>query len=193
MAPAQRTVNTIPSHDAVLRRIVERLTGSRAFQTAEQLAALLRPLFPRVAVFERQLSGEWPHLYVYRDGRYEPERVDRWWDAPDAPCVRVSATTGRLVAVSGSWAGLMHAEPRDMVGRPFIEFVEPAAHAAARAMFEVVDEEREVRSETLVVPLDGTTRAFEFHAIRRDAEIEVCYRPMEGAEGAPKKAPAPSS
>ena len=50
MAQIERTVNTIPSHDAVLRRVVDRLTHTRSPQSAEQLADLLRPLFPRVAV-----------------------------------------------------------------------------------------------------------------------------------------------
>ncbi len=183
MAPIPRTVNTIPSHDAVLRRVVDRLTELKMPQSAEQLAALLRPLFPRVAVFERQLSGEWPHLYVYRDGRYEPERLDRWWEAPDAPCVQIDGRSGVLTAVSGPWAGLMHAPPANLVGRHFLEFVQPDARVAAQAMFEVVQEEREVRSEALVVRPDGTTLAIEFRAIRRDGIIEVCYRPLEDHEG----------
>jgi PAS fold len=183
MAPIQRTVNTIPSHDAVLRRVVERVTSTRKPQSPEQLAAMLRPLFPRVAVFERQLSGEWPHLYVYRDGRYEPERPDRWWEEPGAPCVIVSATTGLLTDVTGSWAGMVHAQRDDVVGRHFLEFVQPEARAVAQAMFEVVDEEREVRSEAVVVRTDGTTLAIEFRAIRRDGEIEVCYRPLETPDG----------
>jgi PAS domain-containing protein len=182
MAPIQRTVNTIPSHDAVLRRVVDRLTRTRQPQSAEQLADLLRPLFPRVAVFERQLSGEWPHLYVYRDGRYEPERRDRWWEAPDAPCVHVSAETGRLTSVSGGWASLMHADAADLVGRHFLEFVQPDARAAAQALFEVVDEEREVRSEAIVARPDGTSLAIEFRAVRRDGEIDVCYRPLASPE-----------
>ena len=189
MAPIQRTVNTIPSHDAVLRRVVEHVTRTKPPQSAEQLADLLRPVFPRVAVFERQLSGEWPHLYVYRDGRYEPERRDRWWEEPGAPCVHVSVTTGRVTSVSNAWAGMMRASAEGLVGRHFLEFVQPEAQAAAQAMFEVVDEEREVRSEALVARPDGTTLAIEFRAIRKDNEIEVCYRPIESAgAGAPDRA-----
>lgn len=189
MAPIQRTVNTIPSHDAVLRRVVERVTHSGAPQTADQLAALLRPLFPRVAVFERQLSGEWPHLYVYRDGRYEPEGRDRWWESPEVPRVRVSASTGKVTSVSNSWAGLMRSDADGLVGRHFLEFVQPEARAAAQAMFEVIGEEREVRSEALVVRPDGTSVAIEFRAIRKDGEIEICYRPLE-ATGAQAARPA---
>ena len=183
MAQIERTVNTIPSHDAVLRRVVDRMTHTRPPQSAEQLADMLRPLFPRVAVFERQLSGERPLLYVYRDGRYEPERGDRWWEAPGAPCIHVSIETGQLTSVSGPWAGLMHADDPDaLLGRHFLEFVQPEARAAAQALFEVVDEQREVRSEALVVRPDGSALGIEFRAIRRDDQIEVCYRPLDAAE-----------
>ena len=173
----QRTVNTIPSQDAVLRRVVDRITRTRPPQSAAHLADMLRPLFPRVAVFERQLSGERPHLYVYRDGRYEPEPREAWWEAPDAPCVRVSPDSGRLTSATGAWARLMAMPSEEVVGRHFLEFVLPEARPAAQALFEVVDEEREVKSEALVARPDGSTLAIEFRAIRRDGEIEVCYRP----------------
>ena len=179
MAHVERTVNTIPSHDAVLRRVVERLTRNRPPESAAHLADMLRPLFPRVAVFERQLSGERPLLYVYRDGRYEPERRDRWWEAPGAPCIRVAIDSGLLTAVTGPWAGLMHADADALVGRNYLAFVQPDARAAAQALFEVVDEERDVRSEAFVVRPDGTELGIEFRAIRRDDEIEVCDRPLE--------------
>jgi len=184
MAPIQRTVNTIPSHDAVLRRVVDSITRARPPQSAEQLADMLRPLFPRVAVFERQLSGERPHLYVYRDGRYEPDPPEPWWEAPGAPCIHVSPETGMLTAVTGSWATLMHSSPDELVGHHFLEFVQPEARAVAQAMFEVVAEEREVRSEARVARPDGSSVAIEFRAIRRDGEIEVCYRALPTEESA---------
>ena len=183
-------IDTIPSHDAVLRRVVDRITHTRPPQTAQQLADLLRPLFPRVAVFERQLSGERPLLYVYRDGRYEPERPDRWWEAAGAPCIRVSIESGQLTSVSGPWAGLMRAETGLLLGPHFLEFVQPEARAAAQALFEVVDEEHEVRSEALVVRPDGTAFGIEFRAIRRDDEIEVCYRPLDSEEARASSATA---
>lgn len=178
MASIQRTVNTIPSYDAVLRRVVDRMEQSKQPTSAEQLAELLRPIYPRVAVFERQLSGETPHLYVYRDGRYEPDH-GTWWMAPDVPCVHVSRSTGLLTAVTGSWAGLMRADAVDLVGRHFLDFVQPGARAAAQAMFEVVNEQREVRSEAELIRADGSMLAIEFRAVNVDGEIEVCYRPLE--------------
>jgi len=174
---SQRTVRAIPSHDPVLRLLVERATATSP-QSPGELTARLRPFFPRVAVFERQISGErgW---YVYRDGRYEPQTPQSWWDAPDIPCVHVSLQTGELVSVSGSWAELMHAEQADLVGRHFLEFVKPEAHAVAGAMFEALQTQGEVRSEAVVQRPDDTTLLIEFRAIRRDGEIEVCYRPLE--------------
>jgi PAS domain-containing protein len=172
-------VNTIPSNDVVLRRVVDRVTQEAQPDTADALAERLRPLYPRIAVFERQLSGERAQFYVYRDGRYEPERRDEWWTVPGVPCVHVSATTGRLTVVSGAWASLMRADPATLEGRHFVDFVLPEVREAAQAMFEAVSQFREVRSEAQVLRADGTTLAIEFRAVRRNGEIEVCYRPLE--------------
>lgn len=174
-----KVVNTIPSNDVVLRRVVDRVTQGEGPSTAAELAARLRPLYPRIAVFERQLSGERAQFYVYRDGRYEPERRDQWWERPGVPCVHVSATTGELTSVTGEWAELMRSDPADLEGRHFVDFVLPEARAAAQAMFEAVSQFHEVRSEALVQRPDGTTLAIEFRAIRRNGEIEVCYRRLE--------------
>lgn len=172
-------VNTIPSNDVVLRRVVDRATEGNEAATAAELAARLRPLYPRIAVFERQLSGERAQFYVYRDGRYEPERRGGWWEMPGVPCVHVSASTGELTQVSGEWAALMRAAASELVGRHFVDFVQPEARAAAQAMFEAVSQFREVRSEALVRRPDGSTLAIEFRAVRTDGDIEVCYRPLE--------------
>lgn len=157
------------------------MTAAQRADNPEELAARLRPLYPRIAVFERQLSGERTHLYVYRDGRYEPERSGGWWAAPDAPCVHLSTSTGRLIAVNGPYAALMNAPAADLVGRHFVDFLLPGARAGGQAMYEAVREAREVRSEAQVQRPDGTTLLIEFRAIRRGDEIEVCYRPLEHA------------
>lgn len=163
----------------MLRRVVDRVTERDAPDSAADLADRLRPLYPRIAVFERQLSGERAQFYVYRDGRYEPERRETWWVAPGVPCVHVSAETGALTSVTGAWAELMRADESQLVGRNFVDFVLPEARAAALAMFEAVSQFHDVRSEALVRRPDGSTIPFEFHAARRDDEIELCYRPLE--------------
>jgi PAS domain-containing protein len=169
-------VNTIPSHDVVLRRVVEQVSDAASPLSPAELEAQLRPLYPRIAVFEGQLSGERSHLYVYRDGRYEPEPLDAWWAAEDVPSVRVALATGRIVSASKAWATLMHADERALVGRHYLDFVLPAAQALATAMFDALRDEREVRSRALVVRQDGTTLPIEFRATRRNGEIEVFYR-----------------
>ena len=174
-----RVVNTIPSTDIVLRRVVERVTEADQPDTAADLAARLRPLYPKIAVFERQLSGERAQFYVYRNGRYEPERRAGWWEEPGVAWVRISAATGELTSVSGEWAELMRSDATKLVGRNFVDFVKPEARAAAHAMFEAVSQTREVRSEALVQRPDGTTLPIEFRAARKDGDIEVFYRPLE--------------
>ena len=174
-----RLVNTIPSHDVVLRRVVDRVTEGDHAPTADALAARLRPLYPKVAVFERQLSGERAQFYVYRDGRYEPERGDPWWEQPGVPRVLIATENGLLTSVSGEWAALMHADRSELVGRHFVDFVLPEARDAALAMFEAVRQFRQVRSEALVRRPDGTTLPIEFRAMRHDGAIEVFYRPLE--------------
>jgi hypothetical protein len=181
MSVQQRVVNTIPSRDAVLRRVVDRVTTDDPPASADDLATQLRPIYPRVAVFERQLSGERSHLYVYRDGRYEPDDGEAWWKATDVARARVSRRTGRLTSVSDPWASLMRSTESDLVGRPYTDFVSPEARTAAQAMFEAVNEEREVRSEALVTRPDGSLLQIEFRAILRDGDIEVDYRPLDGA------------
>ena len=179
MSPIGRVVNTIPSHDVVLRRVVDRVTSSTPPRSADELAASLRPLYPRIAVFEDQLSGERGRFYVYRDGRYEPETGGEWWEAPGTPCVRLSGETGRLTSVTRSWATLMHTEAGELVGRHFLDFVLPEARPAAAALFDALADELEVRSEALVVRPDGSTIFIEFRAARTEGDVEVCYRPIE--------------
>lgn len=177
--PRQQTVvNTIPSNDAVLRRLVESATATSMPSTPEELTRRLRPIYPRVAVFERLVSGE-RGMYVYRDGRYLPDSPPSWWAAPDIPRIVVSMETGELVRVTGTWADLMHEVPADLLGRHYLDFVKPEARAIAGAMFEALQTESEVRSEAVIQRSDGTTLLIEFRALRRGDEIEVCYRPLE--------------
>jgi hypothetical protein len=174
-----KIVNTIPSHDVALRGVVDSITDRDQPDTAAELADRLRPLYPRIAVFERQLSGERAQFYVYRDGRYEPERHETWWDEPGFPSARVSAATGALTAVNDELAVMLRADVGDLLGRNVVDFVLPEARSAALAMFEAVRRFREVHSEALLRRPDGSTIAIEFRAVRRDGEIEVFYRPLE--------------
>jgi hypothetical protein len=177
--PRSRVVNTIPSRDRAFRRAVEHVAEGVAQGAPDQLAERLRPLYPRVAVFERQLSGEPGGYYVYRDGHFKNEPSDRWWDAPGTPRICVSVATGELTSVSNEWASFMHSDPDELVGRHFTDFVRPDARMVAKAMFAAVRGEREIVSQALVMRPDGSTMSIEFRAIHRGREIEVYYRPVE--------------
>ena len=93
-----RYVSTFPSSDPAFRRVVEHLGADRSSTTTDELTRRLRPLYPRVAIFKQQLTGEPERVYVFRDGRYELDRSERWWEEPGVACVIVDVESGRLTA-----------------------------------------------------------------------------------------------
>ena len=169
-------VTTFPSSDGAFRRAVERVSGAVKKPAKDELARRLKPLFPRVAIFERELAGEPPQLYVFRDGRYEAAPDDRWWEADGVASVCLDAATGRLTHVSPAYAAIMGAPLGDLVGRHYLEFVEPEAIDAAGAMFEALAADREVLTEAVIRRVDGTLIRIQLHAEREDGEIDVRYR-----------------
>ena len=172
------SIQTYPSRDRAFALAVERLVERQPSASVEELERDLRLLYPRVAIFQRQLSHEQPRFYAYRDGRYEPEQDDAWWSDPATPVVIVSAVTGSVVHVSDAWSRFMHGAPEDLVGRHFTEFLLPEARDAGAGLFEAAIEGEEVRSEALVQRADGTVVAIEFRALLVGDEIEVSYRAL---------------
>jgi PAS domain-containing protein len=169
-------ISTIPSNDRAFERAVEHVAAHAPRATPADLEARLRPLFPRVAIFARHVSGEHGHLYAYRDGHFERSARDPWWDAPNTPCACIDAATGNLTHVSGEWADLMAADPSALVGRHFSDFVLPDARDAAEGLFQALQEGGEIDTEALLVRDDRSTIALEIHARRVDGEIDVRYR-----------------
>ena len=174
-----RILSTFPSSDHAFQRVVERIAADTGTSSKEDLARRLRPLFPRVAVFEGQLAGEPSRLYVFRDGRYELTTPDRWWEGDAVACIRLSIQSGRIVNVSREYAELIRADRDDLVGRHYTDFVQPEAREAAQTMFSALAENREVSTEALLRRVDGTTLRIELHASRLDGEINVYYRPID--------------
>jgi PAS domain S-box-containing protein len=170
-------VSTIPSHDRVFRRVVDKLVREPHAGSPEELESALRAMFPPVAVFQRQLSGEHLHLYAYRDGRYERPTHERWWDGPGVACACVDPSNGHVTHLSDEWADLLGVERISLIGRHYSEFVLPDARAAAVAMFEALQERGEIDTEALVVRGDGSPLSIELHATRIDDEIDVRWRP----------------
>lgn len=171
-------IQTFPSRDRAFSRAVERLVRRKPDAPASQLVEDLRLLYPRVAIFERQLSNELPVYYAYRDGRFEPERPEPWWTHANVAIVTVSARTGLVTDVSDSWAEFMRGDPKALIGRHFTDFLLPQARDAGVGLFEAVVEEGGVRSEALVQRADGTTVPIEFRAALLGDEIEVAYREL---------------
>lgn len=178
MSPIGRIVNTIPSHDTVLRRVVDRIAGELKPETPAQLAAHLRPLYPRVAVFERQLSGEPRQVYVYRDGRYEPEPMDGWWRSRTVPRARISLPKGGLVRASESFGRLLGVASSELVGRSFLDLVRADARHVAAAMVDALGHEEEAWSEVMLVRPDASTVLLEMRGVRRDGGVDLCFRPV---------------
>lgn len=171
-------IQTFPSRDRAFSRAVERLARQMPDAEAPELVDDLRHLYPRVTIFARQLSGEPPIYYAYRDGRFEPAHDEPWWTAERTPIVKVSAVSGRLTRVSEAWAAFMHGDSQSLLGRHFSEFLLPEARDTGVGLFEAVIETGEVRSEALVQRADGTHVAIEFHAVLTADEIEVAYREL---------------
>jgi PAS domain S-box-containing protein len=174
-----RSVSTFPSSDRAFRRVVARVGAEAASTSTDEVVRRLRPLFPRVAVFEQHLTGEPPRLYVFRDGRYEITGPERWWEDPGVACVCLDVDTGRLTDASSAYAALMGADRQELIGRHYSDFIQPEAREAAAAMFESLVEDREVSTEALVRRVDGTTLRIELHAFRKDGVIDVRYRAID--------------
>lgn len=175
----RRSVTTIPSRDRAFERAVQKVLAETDDPTPDRIEAGLRPLFPRVAVFQRELSGEQDHVYAYRDGHYEQREAHRWWDDSSVACVCVDSATGQLTHVSQEWAELMRTQPDDVIGRHFTDFVLPEARRAAQGMFEAVIDGGEIDTEALLQRPDGSTITIELHASRTDGDIDIRYRLVE--------------
>lgn len=171
-------IQTYPSRDRAFSRAVERLVRRKPDARASELVDELRLLYPRVAIFERQLSNELPVYYAYRDGRFEPEGSEPWWTHEGVPTVRVSTSSGAITDVSDAWAVFMRGDRSALLGRHFTDFLLPDARDAGVGLFEAVVEAGEVRSEALVVRADGTTVSIEFRATLLGDAIEVAYRKL---------------
>jgi hypothetical protein len=167
-------IHTVPSADRAFRRAVETVVDEPAEQATSAIEERLRAIFPRVAVFERGLSGEQPGVYAYREGHFRTESTDPWWTQETTARARVSIRTGRLTSIERP-LGVVGCPIEELIGRPFSEFVAPSARSIATALFELVAH-GEVRSRALVAREDGVPTEIEYRAVRDAGEIEVSYR-----------------
>jgi PAS domain-containing protein len=170
--PKPRLV-TMPSSDLAFRDYV---TGI-AMDWADGAAALerrLRRIFPRVVVRERELFGELPVWYVYRDGGWlsaEPP----WWHDSTLPYVLVTPD-GWLSGASVTAAGLLGIRADEAAEHHYTDFIVPGTLDDARALFSVIDGGSELTATVLLRPLSGHVIAVDLHASKSDDAVKGVLR-----------------
>lgn len=168
---------TIPSTDVTFRRAVDQAIGTSS--TSDDLADRLRPLYPRVQVVDRGLSGERHAVYVYRDGAFMPPDTTQWWETADTAAVTISTTTGTVVDANERVGRIFGARPDDIVGQSLAEFVPPDALDTARTVFATILEVGEARSSVRLRRRDGSDALVEFRAALVPDGVRVWYRPVD--------------
>jgi PAS domain-containing protein len=164
---------TIPASDGAFRTHVDRIRAETAPATAEELEVRLRRLFPRAVVRERELSGEPPSWYVYRDGGWRPPEGAPWWEEPGLPRMVVSRE-GWIVEANETARGLLGIDRRNVGARHFTDFVAPGTLDDALALFKIVDEGNELTATVLLRPTSGDVVAVDLQAKREgDAIVSV--------------------
>jgi PAS domain-containing protein len=170
---------SIPSTDTAFRRHVERLRATGEAATPGQLESRLRRLFPRVLVRERELSGEAPAWYVYRDGGWQSPVSGPWWEAAGLPRVTVSPE-GWLSEANPTACSLLGIDATELGTRHFTDFAVPGALDDSQALFRIIDEGHDLTATILLRPTSGDIVAFDLHATRDGASIVGLFRLAEG-------------
>jgi PAS domain S-box-containing protein len=164
----------MPSSDRGFARAARTLVVDA--RSPEELQTRLRSLYPRTVVRERALANEPRVLYIYRDGRYERDQRDPWWQGDGLATAVIDLRSGIIVHASREWATLLGDRVDAVAGRRYTEFLLPEARDAAAAVIQVIQEAGEITSEALMRRVDGSTVPFQFHATRSGDRISVVYR-----------------
>jgi PAS domain-containing protein len=169
---------TIPSADSPFRAHVERVRRRLAPAGPDQLETGLRRLFPRVVIRERELSGEGPIWYVYRDGGWRPSLTGPWWEAAGLPRIVVSPE-GWIEEASPSAADLLGIDASDVVSWHITDFVAPGTLDDAMALFAVIEEGQDFTATVLLRPSSGDVVAIDMHATRKGSQFAAVLRLSE--------------
>ena len=189
--PSAPILKTIPSIDTAFREQVERVRRRHAPPTPQALEARLRRLFPRVVVVERQLSGEPPSWYVYRDGRWAPSSTSAWWTQPDLPRV-VSSLDGWIIEANPAARALLNLPESEVGSRHFTDFVAPGSLEDAEGLHRVISEGHELVATVLMRPAEGEVLACDMVA-RREGDRHVgIFRLAEDIDVVSVRVPAPA-
>ena len=167
----------MPRSDRAFTNAAERLAGEA--ESPRDLERSLRALYPQAVVRERGLANESRVLYIYRDGHYQPEHHDPWWEREPVATARIDVTNGVITDASAEFAALLGNGPDVLVGRSYASFLLPEAVSAAAALLDALRETGSVTSKMLLLRIDGSLVTLEFHAVLRGHTVEVVYRPVE--------------
>jgi PAS domain-containing protein len=171
----ERRILTIPSADQAFRVQVARLIARLDPAGPDELQARLRRLFPRALVRRRDISGEPPAWYVYRDGSWRSDLTGPWWEAPGTPEVAVSRD-GWLIDGNPTALGLLGIDAAELGTRHFTDFTAPGTLEDSISMFRVVDEGNELTATVVLRPTTGDLIAIDIHSQREGDRIVARFR-----------------
>jgi PAS domain-containing protein len=172
---ADLLVLTIPSSDTAFRAQVERLIADEAPATPEELEERLRRLFPRALVRRRDITGESPTWYVYRDGGWRSDLLGSWWEEPDLPRLVVT-TDGWVVEANATARGLLGIDEADIGSRHFTDFVAPGLLDDSMSMFQIVAEGNPLTATIVLRPTSGDVIAIDIPAWLEDGRLIGLFR-----------------
>lgn len=184
---------TIPTSDVAFAQAMERLLQSTDPATPQALELRLRRLFPRAVVRAREISGEPPAWYVYRDGRWRSSLMSVWWELPRLPRIVVNRE-GWLADANPTALGLLEISADELPTRHFTDFVAPGTMEESVALFSSVDEGHELTVTVLLRPSSGYVLAVDLHAWREDDSLVGVLRLADDVElpAQPDSQPGPS-
>jgi PAS domain-containing protein len=172
---------TIPTTDTAFRRHVDRLRARTSLDSPEELEARLRRLFPRAVVRQRDLSGEPPAWYVYRDGSWHSDLTGSWWEETGLPSIDVSRA-GWIDGANATAVDLLGIHASDLGTRHFTDFVAPGGLEDSIALFRIVDEGHELTATALLKPTSGDVVAIDIHAWREGERLLAVFRLADAVE-----------
>jgi PAS domain-containing protein len=166
---------TIPSSDRAFREHVRNVRTTASPDTPEELERRLRQIFPRAVVRDRNLSGEEPAWYIYRDGQWRPTTSGAWWTDKAVARVVVSRE-GWLMSANPTAAGLLGVAPEQVQIHHFTDFVVPGTLEDSISLFRIIDQGSDLDATVLLRPTTGDVIAVDLHATRRGDEIVGVFR-----------------
>ncbi len=170
---------TLPSSDAAFAAVVHGTIDDEDVESPEDLMERLRPLYPRIALSVRTLSGEaGPTWYIYRDGRYTPTDQTRWWADPETPAF-TAGRNGIVTSCDARAAELLGGPIEEIIGASVVDLVDRDGGAAARRLLAYLLEHGVVET-VIAITVDGRRRLLDGRAWVDGDRIEIRIRALGG-------------